>query len=125
MNRSYSKIRHIQEANQRLEKRVMSEQFSGEIKRDMPSYETPVNINEQTSKDVGCLLSAGYKKETIGGPMVRREVYTTKKNGLTYYFDIRGGVRVFNRTTNKTGKWVCESKKIKLVGMKETPATLD
>jgi hypothetical protein len=26
MNRSYSKIRHIQEANQRLEKRVMSEQ---------------------------------------------------------------------------------------------------
>ena len=211
MNRSYSKIRHIQEANQRLEKRVMSEQFSGEIKREMPSYETPVkrneprykalanmddpndydaetsqrnsvrsqlgdiidnfesincdgisavsaeelwterpeyeiiyctsyrgkskedmidllnnnNINEQTSKDVGCLLSAGYKKETIGGPMVRREVYTTKKNGLTYYFDIRGGVRVFNRTTNKTGKWVCESKKIKLVDMKETPPTLD
>ena len=26
MNRSYSKIRHIQEANQRLEKRLMSEQ---------------------------------------------------------------------------------------------------
>lgn len=26
MNRSYSKIRHIQEANQRLERRVMSEQ---------------------------------------------------------------------------------------------------
>jgi ASC-1-like (ASCH) protein len=26
MNRSFSKIRHIQEANQRLEKRLMSEQ---------------------------------------------------------------------------------------------------
>lgn len=100
MNRSYSKIRHIQESNERLEIRI---------------------LNEQTSKDVGCLLSAGYKKETIGGPMVRREVYTTIKDGLTYHFDIHGGVRVFNRTTNKKGTWVCESKKIKLVGMKETP----
>jgi hypothetical protein len=78
-------------------------------------------IKEQTSKDVGCLLSAGYEKKTIGGPMVRREVYTTTKNGLTYQFDIRGKVRVFGNNTNKTGTWVCESKKIKLVGMKETP----
>ena len=29
MNRSYSKIRHIQEANQRLEQRVLSEQSFG------------------------------------------------------------------------------------------------
>jgi len=28
MNRSYSKIRHIQEANNRLEKRMLSEQFN-------------------------------------------------------------------------------------------------
>lgn len=46
MNRSYSKIRHIQEANQRLERRVMSEQFSGEIKREMPSYETPDSMDD-------------------------------------------------------------------------------
>ena len=42
MNKSFSKIRHIQEANQRLEKRIISEQFSGEI----PSYDTPVKKNE-------------------------------------------------------------------------------
>lgn len=34
MNRSYSKIRHIQEANQRLEKRLMNEQeFDRELSR--------------------------------------------------------------------------------------------
>ena len=35
MNRSYSKIRHIQEANQRLEKRVMSEQFNTTMRSDI------------------------------------------------------------------------------------------
>ncbi len=82
-------------------------------------------IKEQQSKDVGCLLNAGYKRETIGGPMVRREVYVTIKDGLTYHFSIHGEVRVFNRTTNKTGKWVCESKKIKLIDLKDTPPVLN
>jgi hypothetical protein len=34
MNRSYSKIRHIQEANSRLEKRILSEQKTGCMKGD-------------------------------------------------------------------------------------------
>ena len=36
MNRSYSKIRHIQEANQRLEKRLMNEQEDDSV--DEPHY---------------------------------------------------------------------------------------
>ena len=37
MNRSYSKIRHIQEANQRLERRILSEQVDGmeEFKQEL------------------------------------------------------------------------------------------
>jgi hypothetical protein len=37
MNRSYSKIRHIQESNERLEKRMLGEQFYGEMKKSVPS----------------------------------------------------------------------------------------
>jgi hypothetical protein len=46
MNRSYSKIRHIQETNRILEERVISEQFSGEITREIPSNNTPVKKNK-------------------------------------------------------------------------------
>jgi len=46
MNRSYSKIRHIQEANQRLEKRLLSEQMDG-----MEEF-------NQELQDVGETLSA-------------------------------------------------------------------
>lgn len=35
MNRSYSKIRHIQEANARLEKRVLSEQMKNNGDQDL------------------------------------------------------------------------------------------
>ncbi len=46
MNKSYSKIRHIQEANQRLEKRLLSEQMDG-----MEEF-------NQELQDVGETLSA-------------------------------------------------------------------
>lgn len=39
MNRSYSKIRHIQEANSRLEKRIIKEDFESSIKRRIPELE--------------------------------------------------------------------------------------
>jgi hypothetical protein len=40
MNRSYSKIRHIQESNQRLENRLLNEQYNDEVelKSRMDSY---------------------------------------------------------------------------------------
>jgi hypothetical protein len=53
MNRSYSKIRHIQEANARLEKRVIKEDFESSIKRRIPSLEELIDfeINDNSSDD--------------------------------------------------------------------------
>ena len=56
MNRSYSKIRHIQEANKRLEKRVMSEQFLGE----MTNYEKMVSMDDDDDLD-----SETYEKNRV------------------------------------------------------------
>ena len=56
MNRSYNKIRHIQEANQRLEKRLLSEQ-------DVPvSGQTPEQKGVETNRHVINLLNDGYKE---------------------------------------------------------------
>ena len=45
MNKSYSKIRHIQEANQRLEKRLMSEQTQTTVTQtgENPGMKTKIN----------------------------------------------------------------------------------
>lgn len=53
MNRSYSKIRHIQEANSRLEKRVIKEDFESSIKRRIPALEELINseIADNSSDD--------------------------------------------------------------------------
>jgi len=47
MNRSYSKIRHIQEANQRLEKRLLNEQEEGDYKYDISSIDCGINDKQQ------------------------------------------------------------------------------
>lgn len=50
MNRSYSKIRHIQEANQRLEQRLLSEQI---LLSEQATFATVFpNINMLTTRDV-------------------------------------------------------------------------
>jgi hypothetical protein len=77
-------------------------------------------VNEQSSKDISCLLNSGYKKETIGGPMTRREVYSIKKNGLTHQISVNGGVRVFGNGTHKQGKWSCENGKVKISDLKDS-----
>jgi hypothetical protein len=53
MNRSYSKIRHIQEANSRLEKRLLKEDFESSIKRRIPALEELINaeIADNSSDD--------------------------------------------------------------------------
>jgi hypothetical protein len=53
MNRSYSKIRHIQEVNSRLEKRVIKEDFESSIKRRIPTLEELIDfeINDNSSDD--------------------------------------------------------------------------
>ena len=52
MNRSYSKIRHIQEANQRLEKRIMSEQVQTTVTQTGENPETKTKINPPMSKAI-------------------------------------------------------------------------
>lgn len=53
MNKSYSKIRHIQEANSRLEKRLLKEDFESSIKRRIPALEELINaeIADNSSDD--------------------------------------------------------------------------
>lgn len=66
-------------------------------------------INEQNNTNINCLIKAGFKKETIGGPMVRRTVYSTTIDGMTYQYSEGGYVRVFNGKSHKTGNWSCDA----------------
>ena len=52
MNRSYSKIRHIQEVNQRLEKRLMSEQVQTTVTQTGENPGTKTKINPPMSKAI-------------------------------------------------------------------------
>lgn len=62
MNKSYSKIRHIQEANIRLEKRLLGEQPTANI-HDVDSTDSPTNMNPT---DGATLLMKWNKKDPIG-----------------------------------------------------------
>ena len=44
MNRSFSKIRHIQEANVKLEKRMLGEQFIGGLDKNKSTF-TPIDFD--------------------------------------------------------------------------------
>ena len=54
MNRSYSKIRHIQESNLRLERRLMKEQFSKDgvtyTVQKVPSGKYKIFVTDATNK---------------------------------------------------------------------------
>ena len=56
MNRSYSKIRHIQEANSRLEKRMLSEQVNPPVTSGTTSQPTK---QQPTSQNPLCNSSTG------------------------------------------------------------------
>jgi len=93
--------------------------YAGQVIMELENmFDSESPMYEQSSKNISCLLNSGYKKETIGGPMTKREVYTSKKNGMTYQISINGGVRVFDNKTNKEGKWSCENGKVKIMGLK-------
>ena len=87
MNRSYSKIRHIQEANQRLEKRLMLEQnelsgldkYVNELIKEgykvVPNFELVDGIYDLSGWANVCYLSkdgkdTGYVYVTTGGNSV-------------------------------------------------------
>jgi len=59
MNRSYSKIRHIQESNQRLESRLLSEQMDGmeEFKQELQDVGEPMSDEEIQELQPECSIS--------------------------------------------------------------------
>lgn len=68
MNKSYSKIRHIQEANKMLEKRLLTEVEDNDMSGDSPSPEELKIITVDPQKDL-------YR--TLGKDLV--ELYTISK----------------------------------------------
>jgi hypothetical protein len=60
MNRSYSKIRHIQESNQRLEKRILSEQVDGmeEFKQELQDVGETLSDEEIQELQPDCPISS-------------------------------------------------------------------
>jgi hypothetical protein len=68
MNRSYSKIRHIQESNQRLEERLLSEYgYYPGMARDA---QAAINWYKQNSHDVNQVLQIGTAFIPVIGPFV-------------------------------------------------------
>jgi len=69
--------------------------YAGQVIMELENmFDSESPMYEQSSKNISCLLNSGYKKETIGGPMTKREVYTSKKNGMTYQISINDGVLI-------------------------------
>ena len=75
------------------------------------------------SNDFSCLVKAGAKLETIGGPMTKRKVYSYEMNGKKYQFSNSGKVRIFGGGIHKEGNWKCDSsspKGVKVFNLKDT-----
>ena len=71
MNKSYSKIRHIQEANQRLEKRLLNEQTTGTTQVDITECLTPLidQVKPQSCKGTTIDSTKCYEElKQVGGP---------------------------------------------------------
>jgi len=64
MNRSYSKIRHIQEANQRLEKRMLSEQTPFGFKKPVGVDNEKLGLDQNVSTDIDAEMDNRNKEIT-------------------------------------------------------------
>ena len=88
MNRSFSKIRHIQEANSRLEKRMLSEQEDDNLflKRRLSTIEELINKNIEKVNDEG---GYGFSDEFEFGSNIIRWVVDelTNYDYDTYDYD--------------------------------------
>jgi hypothetical protein len=73
MNRSYSKIRHIQESNQRLEKRFLVEESKNIISEQVTFAAVFPSVNMLTSRDV-------KTQPLVGGNDGTNIIYLTKRD---------------------------------------------
>lgn len=63
------------------------------------------------SLDSSCLREAGFTKEYIGGPMVRRMAYVKKQGGITYRIDgfTPEELEITKNGTSQYCSWTCDS----------------
>jgi len=78
MNRSYSKIRHIQEANALLEKKILSEQVETTTSTETASTETATADTTQQPKEVD--VQGKTKTEELVGTLQELLKNTYKQN---------------------------------------------
>ena len=90
MNRSYSKIRHIQESNERLEKRMLSEQNTDN--RKVYLSKGYVDVTDGFNKDTYALQIADGPYECDGSGYSFR-ILTKDNKDTGYVVVIRSGVR--------------------------------
>ena len=88
MNKSYSKIRHIQEANLRLEKRVITEVEDNDMSDDSPSPEELKIITVDPQKDL-------YR--TLGRDLVELYMVSKKSPEFVKYVTENGYKRLPKR----------------------------
>ena len=105
MNRSYSKIRHIQEANRKLENRLLGEQFIGDIQKPEPE-------SKSTEQD----LDREYNKSSDDELRTRLESYKNKMDGFLDELKSSGseidGTRFLKQVRNQTDQiyWELDEK---------------
>jgi hypothetical protein len=106
MNRSYSKIRHIQESNQRLEKRFLVEESKNIISEQVTFAAAFPSVNMLTSRDV-------KTQPLMGGNDGTNIIYLTKRdaNGrpipnTKFSYKLKGkyGFIPFNITLRKVSR---------------------
>ena len=88
MNRSYSKIRHIQEANKMLEKRLLTEVEDNDMSGDSPSPEELKIITVDPQKDL-------YR--TLGRDLVELYMVSKKSSEFVKYVTENGYKRLPKR----------------------------
>ena len=105
MNRSYSKIRHIQEANQQLEKRLLSERIStqGTLLTEQVNFLAIYpNVNTLKSvKDTSLVASGQYlkltKRNPHNGQIIPNTTLTYKIKGKYGWLKFAVNMRNFKR----------------------------
>jgi hypothetical protein len=97
MNRSYSKIRHIQEANKRLEKRVIKEQLRSLLSKLSKSRSKPVSefgtpLLSQLPSKVQTMIQSFPKQVKLGDRL--KNVFNSHSHdirSLEHYIKSQGG----------------------------------
>ena len=115
-----------------LVKRVIKEQ-EHKFPMDGKPHSVGPGMSPQTPTTTsGCLIKAGFTRDSIGGPMTKRIVYTKDHNGTTYQIGIEGSdkptaqVRLIKNQNVQVCSWSCDAGSemgIKIQGCKKEQTT--